>query len=40
MKRFTKMENIMEKENKKISEMKLPEMDLFWEKAKSALKKA
>jgi len=38
MKRFTKMENIMANENKNISEMKLPEMDQFWEKAKLALK--
>ncbi|MFT6716595.1 MAG: XTP/dITP diphosphohydrolase [Saprospiraceae bacterium] len=38
MKRFTKMENIIADENKSISNMKLPEMDLFWEKAKLALK--
>ncbi|MFT6745673.1 MAG: XTP/dITP diphosphohydrolase [Glaciecola sp.] len=38
MKRFTKMENIMADENKNISNMKLPEMDKFWEKAKQALK--
>lgn len=38
MLRFTKMENIMADENKNISNMKLPEMDKFWEKAKQALK--
>lgn len=38
MKRFTKMENIMNDEKKNISDMKLPEMDQFWEKAKIALR--
>ena len=38
MTRFTKMENIMADENKNISNMKLPEMDTFWEKAKQELK--
>jgi XTP/dITP diphosphohydrolase len=38
MKRFTKMENIMTQENKNIGDLKLPEMDLYWEKAKLALK--
>lgn len=38
MNRFTKMEEIMTQEKQHISEMKLAEMDLYWEKAKAALK--
>jgi XTP/dITP diphosphohydrolase len=36
--RFQKMENLIAENNQSLSEMKLQEMDIYWEKAKEALK--
>ncbi len=36
--RFQKMEALIQEENKEIAQMKLEEMDVYWEKAKKALK--
>ena len=38
MKRYVKMEELIATDQKDISEMVLPEMDLYWEKAKKVLK--